>query len=49
MPLFDNHGNRIDARAAYTKMTKMPLRPDRIVMLCLKAQILRRSDRDYDA
>jgi len=48
--LFDDHGNLLevisrhatfdDARAAYAATLTKPRRADRIVMLCLKAQIL---------
>jgi hypothetical protein len=53
--LFDDRGNLIevvsrhgtldDARDAYGAMLKKPRPADRVIYLCLKAQILRRSDR----
>jgi len=53
--LFDDRGNLlrvlgryeslVGAKEAYAQELKMPRRAAHILMLCLKAQILRRSDR----
>ena len=54
--LFDQHGNLIEvhggyrtldeAREAYAAMLKKPRRAGEVIVLCWKAQTLKRSDRE---
>jgi hypothetical protein len=43
--VLSNHGTLDEAREAYAARLKKPRRANRVIYLCLKAQILRRSDR----